>query len=110
MRQEVVSRFKLSSRLRLGPAVPEVQVTEVLPKMNLMAKNRGDLQSATISAGYYAKKLNQTMFIYAGTSYGSGVWRVSNKPSEYLNAINNSGSVVYSVTPELIVTRQAVLR
>jgi hypothetical protein len=107
----VTARYReAGERLRLGPAIPEERASEALPKMKLMAKSRGDLQSATLSAAYYAKKLNQTMYIYAGTSYGSGVWRVSYKPSEYLNGINNSGSVVYTVTPELTVSRHTVLR
>ena len=106
----VAARFKASSRLQLGPGHVEAQVTSALPKMKLKAKSKGDLESATLSAAFHAKKLNKTMYLYYGNSYGFAVWRVSYTPSDYLSPINNTGTVVYSVTPELIVSRHEVIR
>ena len=100
------ARLKMS----LGPAQLEQRATGSLQKMKLSAKNRGDIQSATISAGFYAKKMNQTMFVYSGNSYGSLVWRATYKPGEYLNRINNTGGYLYSVTPDLVVSRHEIQR
>jgi hypothetical protein len=97
------------ARLELGPGIPEDSITRQLPGMRLYAKSRGDLNGAMLSAAYYAKKLKRTMYVYAGSSYGVGVWRASYQPSEYLNRINNTGRYVYSVTPELVVERHEVL-
>ena len=71
----------------------------------LRAKNAGDRDSAIESAGSYAQKQKKTMFVYAGTSYGHGVWRVTPKSSEYNNRINNTGGVMYSVSPDLEIRR-----
>ena len=106
----VAQRFKLATKLRLGPAKVDDRASAVLARSKLTAKNRGDLQSAALSAGYYAKKTGRTMFIYPGNSYGHFVWRVSDKPSEYLNPINNTGDRVYSVTPELVCAKHEVSR
>jgi hypothetical protein len=73
-------------------------------KGQLRAKNHGDLQSSVISAAFYAKRHNETMFGYLGNSYGASVWRVSTRPSEYLDPINNSGRRVFSVSPDMMVT------
>ena len=100
------ARLKMS----LGLAQLEQRATGSLQKMKLSAKNRGDIQSATISAGFYAKKMNQTMFVYSGNSYGSLVWRATYKPGEYLNRINNTGGYLYSVTPDLVVSRHEIQR
>lgn len=103
------SKKNPSSRLLiLGPGRVDTSATESLRRMKkLAAKNHGDQESAVISAGYYAKKLNETMYVYPGTSYGSGVWRVSSKRSDYLDPINNNGPgriPTISVTPDLVVS------
>jgi hypothetical protein len=92
------------SRLTFGEGKLSVDNTEGLRAAKLAAKNRGDFGSALLSAGYYAKKMQKTMHLYPGNSYGHGVWRVSDKPSEYLNPINNSGHRLVAVTPDLAVT------
>lgn len=76
----------------------------------LRAKSQGDLDSAIESAGHYAQKMNTTMFIYHGNSYGAGVWRVFYKRGEYLNTANNTGDVVYSVTPDLTISVHLIER
>jgi len=96
----VANRFAAS--LRLGPASVDDKGTESLRKIKkLPAKNRGDIQSAIMSAGYHAQKMGRDMYVFLGNSFGSSVWRVSYKPSEYLNKINNTGSDIAVVTPEL---------
>lgn len=110
MKHRVVERHLLASRLKLDPGKVDQKATESLAKMKLLARSRGDLNSAVLSAGYYAKKLNQTMFVYSGNSYGHGIWRVSYKPGDYLDPINNTGSVVLSVTPDLEVSQHKVQR
>ncbi len=76
----------------------------------LPAKNRGDQQSAVVSAAHYAKKLGKTMFVYTGNSNMHVVFLVSAKASEYLDPINNMGPVVRSVTPDLEVSSYEVIR
>jgi hypothetical protein len=89
-----------ANRLTLMQPIVDESATRGLQALrSLRAKNHGDLNSAVISAAYYARKTGETMYVYSGNSYGSGVWRVSAKPSEYLNPINNTGSRVASVTP-----------
>jgi len=93
----------LVEALKMSGAKVNDRATMSLRKMKLKARNKGDFDSAVISAGYYAKKLGKTMFVYLGDSYGSSVWRVSYKKGEYLNAINNSGRRLMSVSPDLVV-------
>jgi len=82
----------------------DARATESLRRAKLRARNHGDLTSAILSAAYYAKKLGKTMYVYPGNSFMHAVWRVSFKPSEYLNVINNTGSKVLSVTPDRTVS------
>jgi hypothetical protein len=96
--------------LKMGPADVDSKATQSLRGMKLKARNRGDLQSAIVSAGYYAKKHEATMYVYGGTSYGHGVWRVSMKKSEYLDPINNTQSKMLSVAPDLQVAWHQVER
>lgn len=106
----VAARYA-SRKLQLGPARLEARATEQLRKMTKFpAKNRGDRQSATLSAAHYARKQGQTMYLYEGNSFMHVVWRVSFKPSEYLDPINNIGAVVYSVSPDLKVQAYDVMR
>lgn len=95
-------------KLKIVSSAIDPKATASLRRLKLYAKNRGDLQSAVVSAGYYAKKHNETMYVYAGDSYGHSVWRVAYKESDYLNNINNSGRALLSVTPDLTVTRYEV--
>ena len=102
---------KVARSLVLGPERIDNSATSGLRAMkNFPAKSRGDLDGAVKSAAYYAKKLNEKMFVYQGTSYGSGVWRVSSKKSEYLNPINNTGTKVAAVTPDLTVSWFDIVR
>ncbi|MES2403744.1 MAG: hypothetical protein V4567_05310 [Pseudomonadota bacterium] len=93
------------TRLIMGEAEVDLTATKSLRGLELKAKNRGDTSSAMLSAGYYARKMGHTMYGYAGNSYGSAVWRVTDKPSEYLSPINNTGKFMFSVTPDLTVAR-----
>ena len=94
--------------LPLGPGEVNEAQTAQLRRNKLTARNRGDCSSALYSAGYYAKKTGRAMFVYSGNSYGSSVWRVSDKPGEYLNSINNTGVKIVSVTPDLTVAYHSV--
>jgi len=96
--------------MQLGPGKLDQAATQSLGRVKIKAKNHGDLSSAAVSGAYYAKKLKQSMFVYSGNSYGHAVWRVSYKPGEYLSPINNTGSVVLEVTPQLEVWRHEVAR
>lgn len=108
--ERVVERYKAASRLQMGPGVFDPRATEALSKVTLRAKYNHDLNGAVISAGYYAKKLNRDMFVYSGNSFGHAVWRVSYKPGDFLDPINNTGSFIISVTPELRVSKHDVGR
>jgi hypothetical protein len=105
--QRVLDRFA-ASKLTLGPLVLDQKATQSLRKLKLQAKSRGDIESAVKSAAFYAQKMGRTMYFYSGNSYGSGVWRVTDKASEYLSPINNTGDRLGSVTPELEVSWQDI--
>lgn len=99
------------SRLILDSGTINQNFTDQLRRMSkLAAKNRGDLGTAIPSAGYYAKKTGNTMYVYIGNSYGHIIYRVSNKPGEYLDPINNTGDEIFSVTPDLTVSKHSVTR
>jgi hypothetical protein len=95
-------------KLKMGAAKVDASATASIKQVKLKAKNRGDLQSAVISAGYYAKKHKKTAYVYPGNAYGRGVWRVTYDKSEALNPVNNSGVKLMSVTPDLTVTAHAL--
>ena len=98
------------ARYALGAGVVDAKATDALKRVTLKAKNHGDLNSAVISAGYYAKKQGKTMYVYLSNSYMHAVWRVSTNPSEYLNTINNSGEKLLSVTPDLVASWHSLAR
>jgi len=102
--RRVAERFLMATKLTLGPGRKDSKGTESLARMELKAKSNGSLEEAVVSAGFYARKTGQTAYVYMGNSYGHAVWRVSLKPSEYLNPINNTGLRVVSVTPELVMS------
>lgn len=97
--------------LELSAGIKDEKATRSLQAIKkLKGRHAGDLSGAVISAGYYAKKLGKTMYVYSGNSYGWAIWRVSYKKSEYLCAIGNTGNTVYSVTPNLDVLLHNVFR
>lgn len=103
--ETIVHRYLVATqKLRVINSKIDAKASETLKKVKLQARNRGDIESAVRSAGYYAKKSGKTMYGYAGDSYGHSVWRVSYKESDYLHRINNSGRALFSVTPDLTVT------
>ncbi len=96
--------------LRIINGTIDAANTAVLRRSKLYARSNGSFHEAILSAGYQAKKQNKMMFVYSGNSYGHGVWRVSYKPSEYLNTVNNTGAVIFSVDPELTLRRHEMER
>jgi hypothetical protein len=97
--------------LQMGPGQIDRAGTDSLRRQaKLRARNQGDLASAVISAGHYARKLDKTMYVYVGTSYMTVVWRVSFKPGDYLDPINNTGDRMVSVTPDLTVFWHQIAR
>lgn len=101
---------KTAARLTLGPGVEDREATQILQKAKLRAKSSGSLNDSVLSAAYYAKKSGRPFFGYSGNSFGHAVWRVTDKASDYLDPINNTGGRVYSVTPELVVSWHDVVR
>lgn len=94
-----------AANLPLGPGEKDAKGTQSLQNMKkLRATPDGTLSSGIISAAYYAKKMNKTMYTYVGNSYGHTVWRVTEKTSECLNPINNTGTKLVSVTPDLVMS------
>ena len=100
-RSLVASYDRRASKLSLGPARRDDKATESIKTVKLQSRNKGDLASAVTSAGFHAKRTNKTMYVYLGNSYMTPVWRVSDKSSDYLDPINNTGIKVAAVTPEL---------
>jgi len=99
---------RMASQLSLSSGKPDPKMTAALKQRAerklLRSRSKGDFEGALMSAGFHARKHSTTAFVYAGNSYGAGVWRVSFKAGEYLNPINNTGVRVLSVTPDLDVT------
>ena len=97
-------RRKVAGRLRLGPGKLDTTNTPKFQRANpkrLRKRNStGALSDAVESAAAYAISWGETMHVYQGNSYGHIQWRVSNKASEYLDPINNTGAKVLSVTPD----------
>ena len=80
-----------------------------MPMRDMRARyHRGDLPGAVISAARAASRAGHSYFVYAGNSYGSFVWRVTHLERDAKDAINNSGRVLYEVTPQREVTRHFV--
>ena len=98
------------SSISLGLPTVDPALSMQLSDMKLKARYSGDLSGAIVSAGYYAKKLNATMYVYEGNSYMHKVYRVSSKESEYLSPINNTGGRVISVTSGLAVSYHDIIR
>ncbi len=104
-------RVVAASRIKISSGSIDKKKTEWLRGSKLSASNKGDIASSLISAGFHARKMNKDMFIYVNTKGSTGgtamLWTVSWKPGDYLNPINNSGadgSVMYSVSPDLVVS------
>lgn len=97
--------------LELSAGIKDEKATSSLRNIKkLKARHAGDLSGAVISAGYYARKLGKTMYVYSGNSYGWAIWCVSYKESDYLCSIGNTGNTVYSVTTNLDVLVHNVFR
>jgi hypothetical protein len=111
MPSRVATRYLAGRQLRLGTGKPEPKATAYLQRLKkIPAKNRGDEQSAVTCAAYNAQKHGTTWFAYIGNSFGHIVWRVAYKPTDYLDPINNTGSIVRSVSPDLEVMTYEVIR
>lgn len=95
----------MALRLRSPEVITETSAA--LRGVRLRARERGDLESAIISAGYYAKKGATTMFVYESNSE-ERKWRVSCKSFEYLGNSHNCGNFVFEVTRDLLVRRWQV--
>lgn len=93
-----------AQRLTMGPGEIDRSATKSLSNMKLRSGNNGSLQDAVVSAGFFAKKLGRTCYVYSGNSFGHSVWRVSVKSGEYLDPINNTGPKMLSVTENGIVS------
>ncbi len=98
------------AKLTMGPGRHEEKFTELLRRVTLQSRSKGDFNTAMLSAGYHAKKQNAPMYVYPGNSYMHLVWRVSGKQTDALNAINNTGNVLFVVSPDLSVARHDVHR
>lgn len=95
---------KRNPALKMGEGQPWLQGMERLRSSKLYAKSNGSLEEALLSAGYYAKKNEEPIYMYAGNSYGFAIWRTSRKKSDALDPINNTGNKIIVVLPDLTVT------
>lgn len=85
-------------------------LTQQLRGLTLKARSKGSFHDTILQAGYYAKKTGQPCYVYAGNSYMHVIWRSTLKLSDATNAINNTGSIVLEVAPDLTVYRHDVTR
>ena len=102
--EHLESELLESVKIKIAKTVVDDDATSNLRKIKkLRAKNSGDINSAMISAAYYAKKNGYTMYVYMGNSYMWAVWNVTRKLSDALTPINNMGKQMMSVEPDLTV-------
>lgn len=103
---------RVAAKLRISPGRLQEKGSEQLAKAKLYARQRdpSSLNDAVLVAGFHAKKLGKTMWVYEGNSFMHMVYRVTMKESDALNAINNTGDRVVSVTPDLQVFMHEVQR
>jgi len=103
-----------SRQLKLGKPKVDKRATDILrsqkPKVFRAKYEPGSLNGALYAAAYYARKMKEIMFIYEGSSFMHRVYRISHKPDDYLNPINNTGGAVISVSPELEVVKYDIVR
>ena len=105
-----VARDLLSGKLQIIKREVDRKNTDTLRSMKkLRAKSRGQIADSIEMAGYYAQKHNKSYYVYSGNSYGNAVWRVGDE-SEALSPINNTGSSVYMVAPDLEITKLTIKR
>jgi len=98
-----LAKSLVASKLRLKNIRIDRKATDGLRKMKLRARSGGDLTGAILSAGYYAQKNDKSCYVYPGNSYGNKVWRATFKENDALNPINNTGSGIFIVEPDLTV-------
>jgi hypothetical protein len=97
-------------RLQIQQSTINKSLSDQLRRLKLTARTNGDRGQSLIAAAYAAKKHNVTYYVYLGNSYMSAVWNLATKPSDYLDPINNMGDIIYSVTPDLVVTEHKIKR
>ena len=103
----------LAGRLTLdGGKLREDIATQIRALKKPRLRSNGSLTESLESAGGYARKHGKNMVVYAGNSFGSAVWRVvlGDKESEFLNRINNTGSMLFVVEPDGTVKEHKIER
>lgn len=98
------------SKLTLSAGTIDERATIALRGAKLKARyDPRSLNGAVLSAGYYAKKVGQIVFVYEGSSFMHRTFNGTLKESEARNPISNTGNRVLTVTPDLIVSWHLVL-
>jgi hypothetical protein len=108
--EECGEQMQPNGKLVLRDPVFDQTNTTALGRSRLRAMRGTDFESAIVSAGNFAKKQNATCYVYRGNSFGHTVFRFTNKKSDALSPINNTGPYVWEVTPDLQVTRHTTER
>jgi hypothetical protein len=110
-RRAKIAKEILARKLEVtGREVDEKNTAILRSTKKLRGRSNGSLSDSVEMAGYYAQKYNKTYFVYLGNSYGRGVWRVGEE-SDALNPVNNqSTSAVFSVAPDLLLTKLTIKR
>ncbi len=102
--------MRTNGKLVLRDPVFDQTNTTALSRSKLRAMRGTDFESAIVSAGNFAKKQSATCYVYRGNSFGHTVFRFTNKKGDALSPINNTGQLVWEVTPDLRVTRYSAER
>jgi len=110
-RRAKIAKEILARKLEVTKREVDEKNTAILRSTKkLRGRSNGSLSDSIEMAGYFAKKHNKTYFVYLGNSYGHGVWRVGEE-NDALNPVNNqSTSAVFSVTPDLLLTKLTIIR
>lgn len=84
-----------------APTVNATNTTLLRQMKGFKAKTDGTFGASIVAAAYAAKKYQRVCYLYLGNSYMSKVWIPTLKMSDVVSSINNIGSVVHAVMPDL---------
>jgi len=97
-------------KIRITETETEEGMSKTLREMGPKARSNGSFEESMRSAAFYARKHGLTYYVYRGNSYGVRVFHVSYRERDYLCPVGNDGSVIYSVDPDLNVSRHLTER
>lgn len=99
-----------SRTLTLSEPEFDEERTAILRRIKLHARPKDlSLNEAVISAAYAARKNRTVYYVYGGNSYGRAVYRSTYNLDDALDRINNTGSSMLAILPDLSIYHYEVM-